>query len=382
MTPQPSTQADAEATVLVAGAGSAGHVSPMLAVARALTERYEGVRVVALGTKVGLEADLVPAAGFELLTIEKVPFPRRPNAAALQFPREFGRGLGDVRRFIRTEHVDAIAGFGGYVCPPAYLAGRHAKLPLVVHEANKRPGMANRLGVRLGARAMTAFDMSGTSGPFSQAEWVGMPKRPEIAHLDREAKRAEARESFGLDPDKPTLLVTGGSLGAQRLNETLIAAMGPLEGLGVQILHVTGKGKQIPTRGKHYVQVEYVDGMEGAYAAADFAVTRSGAGTVCELAAVGLPALFVPLPIGNGEQALNGADMVAAGGARMIKDALLTPELLVETVGECLLDTEVRGRMEKAALALGKRDAAEKVADRIAATIPALATQRPKGGAR
>lgn len=206
--------------------------------------------------------------------------------------------------------------------------------------------------------------------------------RPEIAHLDREAKRAEARESFGLDPDKPTLLVTGGSLGAQRLNETLIAAMGPLEGLGVQILHITGKGKRIPAQGKHYVQVEYVDGMEGAYAAADFALTRSGAGTVCELAAVGLPALFVPLPIGNGEQALNGADMVAAGGARMIKDALLTPELLVETVGECLLDTEVRGRMEKAALSLGKRDAAEKVADRIAATIPALATQRPKGGAR
>ena len=103
---------------------------------------------------------------------------------------------------------------------------------------------------------------------------------------------------------------------------------------------------------------------------------------MCELAAVGLPALFVPLPIGNGEQALNGADMVAAGGARMIKDALLTPELLVETVGECLLDTEVRGRMEKAALSLGKRDAAEKVADRIAATIPALAIQRPKGGAR
>ena len=103
---------------------------------------------------------------------------------------------------------------------------------------------------------MTAFDMSGTSGPFSQAEWVGMPMRPEIAHLDREAKRAEARESFGLDPDKPTLLVTGGSLGAQRLNETLIAAMGPLEGLGVQILHITGKGKRIPARGKHYVQVE------------------------------------------------------------------------------------------------------------------------------
>ncbi len=382
MTPNAHTQARTQATILVAGAGSAGHVSPMLAVARALTERYSGVRVVALGTKVGLEADLVPAAGFELLTIDKVPFPRRPNAAALRFPREFGRGLGDVRRFIRSENVDAVAGFGGYVCPPAYIAGRHAKIPLFIHEANKRPGMANKLGVRLGARAMTAFDMSDTSGPLSKAEWVGMPMRSEIALLDREARRARARESFGLDPERPTLLVTGGSLGAQRLNETLALAIAPLEGLGVQILHVTGKGKKVPASGKHYVQVEYVNGMEDAYAASDFAVTRSGAGTVCELAAVGLPALFVPLPIGNGEQALNGADMVEAGGARMIKDALLTPELLLETVAECLLDTEVRQRMENAALALGKRDAAEKVADRIAASIPALATQRPKGGAR
>lgn len=382
MTVNPSNQAHREATVLVAGAGSAGHVSPMLAVARALRERYEGVRVVALGTQVGLEADLVPAAGFELFTIEKVPFPRRPNAAALRFPREFGRGLGDVRRLIRNEGVDAVAGFGGYVCPPAYIAGRHAKLPLVIHEANKRPGMANKLGARLGAQVMTAFDMSDSSGPLSKAEWVGMPMRPEIASLDRKAHRAAARESFGLDPDRPTLLVTGGSLGAQRLNEVLASAIAPLEGLGVQILHVTGKGKKIAASGKHYVQVEYVNGMEDAYAAADFAITRSGAGTVCELAAVGLPALFVPLPIGNGEQALNGADMVEAGGARMIKDALLTPELLIEIVAECLLDPEVRTRMETSALALGKRDAAEKVADRIAASIPALASQRPQGGAR
>ncbi|MDO5646189.1 MAG: undecaprenyldiphospho-muramoylpentapeptide beta-N-acetylglucosaminyltransferase [Dermabacter sp.] len=374
MTPRRSSpDAPAHApTVLVAGGGSAGHVSPMLATAEALRVRYPAVRVLALGTAEGLEADLVPAAGFDLLTIQKVPFPRRVNRAAAAFPRDFAREVRRVRGYLEEFGVDAIAGFGGYVCPPAYLAGMRTGRPLVIHEANKRPGLANRLGARRAAHVATAFDVDDARGGMARAVTLGMPMRSQIATLDRGARRAEARASFGLEAERPTLLVTGGSLGALRLNETLVAALPGLAEAGVQVLHITGRGKRIEASGAHYHQVEYVTAMEDAYAAADFAVTRSGAGTVSELAAVGLPALFVPLPIGNGEQALNGNDVVAAGGARMIADADLTPDALIATVRECLVNPEILASMSEAARRFGVRDAAERLADLIASTIPAL----------
>lgn len=361
-------------TILVAGGGSAGHVSPMLATARALVTRYPQVRVVALGTADGLEATLVPEAGFELLTIDKVPFPRRPSLAALKFPFAFAAQLRSVRGLLRDHNVVAIAGFGGYVCPPAYIAGALARIPIALHEANKRPGLANILGAKVAKVVATAFEPTSEGRSLPGAVRVGMPMRPGIAHLDRAAARNRARDRFGLDPDLPTLLVTGGSLGAVRLNDTVVAALPALEKMGVQVLHVTGRGKQIDAAGRYYRQVEYVDAMEDAYAAADFAVTRSGAGTVCELAAVGLPALFVPLPVGNGEQALNGKDVVAAGGARMIDDSALTPDEFVAVVRECLVDAQTRSAMAVAAARFGVTDAAERLADMIAGLIPGIGT--------
>ena len=369
-------------TIVVAGGGSAGHVSPMLATAKALVKRYPEARVLALGTKDGLEADLVPAAGFELLTIDKVPFPRRPGLAALRFPFAFAKQIATVRSLLRNHRVNAIAGFGGYVCPPAYIAGALARIPIALHEANKHPGLANLLGARVAKVVASAFDPVSGGRSLPGAVRVGMPMRETIAHLDRAARREDAQRSFGLDPSLPTLLVTGGSLGAVALNETLVAALPELEQLGVQVLHVTGRGKRVEASGAHYHQVEYVQAMEDAYAAADFAVTRSGAGTVCELAAVGLPALFIPLPIGNGEQALNGADVVAAGGARMIPDAELTVAGLVTTVRECLLQPDVNSEMSASARHFGVTDAAERLADMIAAQIPPRESKTAKDRSR
>ncbi|MGY5763806.1 undecaprenyldiphospho-muramoylpentapeptide beta-N-acetylglucosaminyltransferase [Brachybacterium sp. DNPG3] len=345
--------------VLLAGGGSAGHVSPLLATAARITAQTPEAEVLVLGTADGLEADLVPAAGYELITIEKVPFPRRPNGAAVRFPARFTGSLREVRGILRERRIDVVAGFGGYVCPPAYLMAAREGIPLVVHEANRRPGLANRLGARRAAAVLTAFDGSSLPG----ARRIGMPMREGIAQLDRGARCAKAREALGLAPDLPTLLVTGGSLGAQRLNEALAAAADEIIAAGAQILHVTGRGKAeglVDRPG--YRVVEYVRAMEDAYAAADLAVTRSGAGTVCELTAVGLPAVLVPLPIGNGEQALNGQDVVAAGGALMIEDAALDAAQLTGTVLPLLLDAERLQAMSAAATAFGITDAAEVLA--------------------
>ncbi|MGO1285759.1 MAG: undecaprenyldiphospho-muramoylpentapeptide beta-N-acetylglucosaminyltransferase [Brachybacterium sp.] len=346
--------------ILLAGGGSAGHVSPLLATAAQITRRSPEAEVLVLGTQEGLEADLVPAAGYELVTIEKVPFPRRPNGAALRFPGRFGGSLRQVRNLLKERQIDVVAGFGGYVCPPAYLAAASLRRPLVVHEANRRPGLANRLGARRAAAVLTAFD--GSSLP--RARRIGMPMREEIAHLDRAAHRDEALRGFGLDPARPVLLATGGSLGALRLNTAVAEAAESFLEAGVQILHVTGRGKSegLPERDGYRV-VEYVSAMEDAYAAADLALTRSGAGTVCELTAVGLPAVLVPLPIGNGEQALNGQEVVAAGGALMVADADLDAAHLRSQVLPLLRDRSRLTAMADAARAFGITDAAEVMAD-------------------
>ncbi|WP_114855857.1 undecaprenyldiphospho-muramoylpentapeptide beta-N-acetylglucosaminyltransferase [Brachybacterium sp. YJGR34] len=348
--------------ILLAGGGSAGHVSPLLATAAQISRRTPGAEVLVLGTREGLEADLVPAAGYELATIEKVPFPRRPDAAALRFPRRFAATLREVRSLLREREIDVVAGFGGYVCPPAYLAAAAQRTPLVVHEANRRPGLANRLGSRRAAAVLTAFEGSSLRG----ARRIGMPMREGIAHLDRAAHREAAVTGFGLDPDRPVLLATGGSLGAQRLNAAVSAAAEQIVASGAQILHVTGRGKaEGLTERPGYRVVEYVSAMEDAYAAADLALTRSGAGTVSELTAVGLPAVLVPLPIGNGEQALNGQEVVAAGGALMVDDAELDAARLQQLVIPLLGDPERRAAMAASARAFGITDAAEVMADLV-----------------
>lgn len=346
--------------VLLAGGGSAGHVSPLLATAARIREQAPQAQIVVLGTASGLEADLVPAAGFELVTIEKVPFPRRPGGAAVRFPARLAGSVREVRALLRDRGIDVVAGFGGYVCPPAYLAAAASRIPLVVHEANRRPGLANRLGAVRAAAVLTALDGTRLRG----ARRIGMPMREGIAHLDRAARRDGAVQEFGLDPARPVLLVTGGSLGAQRLNDAVCEAAPAFLEAGAQILHITGRGKaEDLTPRPGYRVVEYVRAMEDAYATADLALTRSGAGTVCELTAVGLPAVLVPLPIGNGEQALNGQDVVSAGGALMIEDAQITASRLVEQVLPLLLDQERRAAMTAASRRFGIPDAAERLAE-------------------
>ncbi len=362
------------ACVVLAGGGSAGHVSPLLAVADALTARHPNLRITAMGTEAGLEARLIPARGYELATIPKVVFPRRVSRAVLRLPADLGGAVSAAAAILRNAQADVLVGFGGYVSSPAYLAARRLGIPIVVHEGNARPGLANRLGARLTEYVATTFD----STRLPHAQVLGMPLRRTITTLDRAAQRHAARVEFGLEPDRPTLLVTGGSLGAQRLNEAFAKSASALTGAGIQVLHVSGAGKGFdpgPALGRgRYVVLPYVDAMERAYAAADLVVARAGANTVCELSAVGLPAVLVPLPIGNGEQRLNAAGLVAAGGAQLIDDARFTAEWIVRTLVPLALDGPRVAAMAQASAATGHRDA--DVA--VATLVEAAASRQPK----
>ena len=343
--------------VVLAGGGSAGHVSPLLSTADALRRLAPDVGLSALGTSEGLESRLVPAAGLAFTVVPKVPLPRRPTLDLLRVP---GRLLSAVRsagRHLEEVNASVVVGFGGYVTVPAYLAARRRGIPIVVHEANVRAGIANRLGARW-ARVVAVTVPTG----LPREQVVGLPLRREITVLagdpDRPAARAAARAHLGLRPDGPVLLVTGGSLGARRLNQAVAGAAQALVAGGVQVLHVTGdrNAEDVaaalgpPPDGYHLVP--YLEGMQNAYAASDLVLCRAGMNTCAELAVVGLPAVYVPLPIGNGEQALNARPTVEAGGGLLVADDEVDTDYVLSTVLPLLLDADRLTAMADAARAL------------------------------
>ncbi|HEX2895977.1 MAG TPA: undecaprenyldiphospho-muramoylpentapeptide beta-N-acetylglucosaminyltransferase [Marmoricola sp.] len=362
--------------VLLAGGGTAGHTSPLLATADALRRRHPDLEITCLGTARGLETTLIPAAGYPLELVPPVPLSRSINADLFRTPWRLGASVRETGAVLDRLGPDVVVGFGGYVSVPAYLAARRRRLPLVVHEGNALAGLANKLGARLTRHVATSFPDT----PLPHAVYTGLPIRRMIATLDRPALRAEARAFFGLDADRPTLLVTGGSQGALRLNTTVAACASDLAGAGVQVLHVAGPKGEVNVQGATgappYVVERYVDRMDLAYAAADAIVCRAGSNTVTEVAGVGLPAVFVPLPIGNGEQALNARPVVDAGGALLVADAAFTPEWFRAHVPSLLGDPGRLATMSRAAAGVMRLDADERLADLIEAAA------EPRGGGR
>jgi UDP-N-acetylglucosamine--N-acetylmuramyl-(pentapeptide) pyrophosphoryl-undecaprenol N-acetylglucosamine transferase len=353
-------------TALLAGGGTAGHVNPLLALADHWRSVEPDAQLLVLGTAEGLEARLVPARGYELLTIPRVPFPRRPDRAALAFPGRFRSAVRRTRQLIRERGVEVVVGFGGYAAAPAYVAARLERVPIIAHEANARPGIANRLAVMLGGRAAVTF--AGT--PLRGARLVGMPLRREIVTLDRPAMRATARRELELDPDRPLLLVTGGSTGAQRLNETLTASAARLLGTGWQVLHLTGTGRGGEDPGlPGYRTLAYADRMDLVFAATDLVLCRAGAATVSELAALGLPAVLVPYAAGNGEQRLNARELVEAGGAVLLPDDELTVDWVAASLVPLLERRDEIARMAAAAASVGHRDGAESLLALVRASL-------------
>ncbi|MGV1005373.1 MAG: undecaprenyldiphospho-muramoylpentapeptide beta-N-acetylglucosaminyltransferase [Candidatus Nanopelagicales bacterium] len=351
--------------VVLAGGGTAGHIEPALNTADALRRRLPEVLITALGTEKGLESRLVPSRGYELALIPPVPLPRKPSAELLTLPARLRRAMAATRRVLQPPEgpaADVVAGFGGYVALPAYLAARRAGIPVVIHEANAKPGLANRVGARL-----TPYVAEAVAGSLPNAVRLGIPLRQAISGLDRSAERSPARAALELEPERPTLLVFGGSQGAVRINNALYAALPAVLERGWQILHAVGVNNfaTAPRGIAHYHPVPYLDRMELAYAAADLVVSRSGALTCAELAAVGLPAIYVPFPIGNGEQRLNALPVVQAGGGVLVADERFTGDRLAGEFAKLAQAPDLLAEMGRAAAAHGVRDADDRLADLV-----------------
>lgn len=335
-------------------------------VADAIRRRDPEARITAIGTARGLDTTLIPARGYSLELIPPVPLPRKPNLDLLRTPGRVAAAVEAAGTVLDRVGAKVVVGFGSYVALPTYLAARKRKIPIVVHEANARAGVANRIASHLTTEVFTAS----ASVKIAHAHPVGMPLRPAIAQLDRAAECAEARARLGLDPHRPTLLVTGGSQGAVRINQAMLGAQRELAESGIQVLHIPGPKNPVtaPARAAGeapYVVLPYLEDMATGYAAADLVLCRSGAMTVAELTAVGLPACYVPLPLRGGEQGTNAEPIVAAGGGLLVADGQLTPDWIVANVPPILLDRQRLAGMSRAAQRTGARDAADVMATRI-----------------
>ena len=352
-------------SVILAGGGTAGHVSPLLAVAEALNGRCA---ITCVGTSGGLEASLVPAAGLDLRLIDATWLPRSLTLDLVKLPWRVLRAVRQATRIIDDVKPGVVVGFGGYVSMPVYLAARRRRVPIVMHEQNALPGLANRLMARRAAACLTTFP--GT--PLPGAECVGLPVRGALAALaedGRESRRVSSRKALGLPETGPVLLVSGGSLGAKTLNDATRGARDQLLASGVSVVHVWGRqnfpdaAAVIKAGAARYVPLSYVDDMAEVYAAADLMLARAGAATVAETAMVGLPCLFVPFPYGNGEQRLNTAPLVEAGAGLQIDNGDLTPARLLEVALPLLADNARLQSMGEAARTLMLPGASERVAD-------------------
>lgn len=355
-------------SVVLAGGGTAGHTSPLIATAEQLRRLDPAGTVLCIGTAKGLETRVIPEAGLELRLIPPVPMPRHLTAELLRVPFRLRDAVRQAGRVLDDAGAEVVVGFGGYVSMPAYLAARTRHVPVVIHEQNVLPGLANRVASRFAAAVLTSFPDTRLRG----ARQVGLPVRTAIAELaeqGRAARRPEARARYGLREDLPVLLVSGGSSGARSINLAVAAARDGLLAAGIQVLHVLGvknfhdeKTVVDESTGAGYHPLAYVNDMENAYAAADFMLARSGAGTVVETATVGLPSLMVPLPIGNGEQARNARPLVDAGAAVLVPDAELDGARLLDELVPLLTDPERMARMGAAAQAIMPPGAAGRVA--------------------
>jgi UDP-N-acetylglucosamine--N-acetylmuramyl-(pentapeptide) pyrophosphoryl-undecaprenol N-acetylglucosamine transferase len=317
-----------------------------------------------VGSAKGLEGTLIPAAGLELRQVPAYQLPRSVSVDLAKTPVRMLRSMRAGRAVLDDVNADVVVGFGGYVSVPAYLAAWRRDTPIVIHELNVPPGVANRLGMRFTRHVAVGFPFQPQVSPLlAHARLVGVPLRRQIATLDRFASQRGAREHFGLDPDRPTLFVFGASQGARSINLAVAGAARALTSAGIQVLHVIGARNEPVTVPADlpapYVMVPYIADMELGYAAADLVLGRGGGMTLAEVTTVGLPAIYVPLPYGNGEQRRNALPVVEAGGGLLVDDADLTVEWIERTVVELLTDRARLSAMAERASRFGRRDGDE-----------------------
>jgi UDP-N-acetylglucosamine--N-acetylmuramyl-(pentapeptide) pyrophosphoryl-undecaprenol N-acetylglucosamine transferase len=347
--------------VVIAGGGTAGHVNPALALAEAL-----GDEVSFVGTSKGAEARLVPGAGRPLSMLEVRGFDRSRPWAFPAVALRAVRATQQARRILSEQRPAVVVGMGGYVSLPVGLAARSKRIPLVLHEQNIVLGLANKVLCRFADAVAVSFEDTLTD-VGSRGEYVGNPVPSRLVHFDRDAARAAGARRFDLDPEKPTLLVFGGSLGAKTINEAA-------DGLRAawrdrpdrQVLHISGSAQpqlDSDAGALAFRSVPYVEDMTEAYALADLALCRGGATTVAEITVARVPAIIVPYPYHRDRQQERHAQVLERAGAGVsLPDNEASAQRVAELADALLADPDRLRAMSTAAGGLARPDAASALA--------------------
>jgi UDP-N-acetylglucosamine--N-acetylmuramyl-(pentapeptide) pyrophosphoryl-undecaprenol N-acetylglucosamine transferase len=329
------------ATIVLAGGGTAGHIEPALAVARSWHLAHPDDLIVFIGTEGGLENEIIPAAGFTVSHIPKVVVARSPSLTWLRVPAQLLKAVRESRIILRN--ADLLIGFGGYVSAPAYLAARITGLPTVIHEANAKPGWANRLGALMTPYKAVAQPVD--SREFRDALLTGIPLRSDVAaaftasRSDFKGARIGAKKRLGFNEKAPLIFIMGGSQGSAAINSIIASSLANLL-TDFEVIHSVGGKNQLPLASSGYQPVSYIDDMATAYLAADLIIGRSGAITCAEVNALGKYAIFIPLAIGNGEQARNADFLIEQGRALLVPQSEFSAQWLIKNLPSALTKSQ------------------------------------------
>ncbi len=356
---------------LITGGGTGGHIYPALAIARGLQERYQNIELLYVGTKKGLEADIVPKEGIAFKTVEVEGLQRKLSLRLFSAGFKVTKGFIQAQSIVREFKPDIVIGTGGYVCGPVVLAAALRKIPTLIHEQNAYPGITNKLLGRFVDKIAVTFPESiKYFSDQKKVEVTGLPIRPEVLQIDKQ----DGYNKLGLDPAKKTILVVGGSRGARTLNQAMVQVIKDYQDRkNIQVIHVTGnldyqdalkrmsdQGISMDNHG-NISTIPYLYDMAYALNVTDLIIGRAGATTLSEITALGIPSILIPYPYASeNHQEYNARALETKGAAIVIKDSELNGEILLRQINE-LLNTDKLGKMAENSRQLGKPDALESI---------------------
>ncbi len=352
--------------ILLSGGGTGGHIYPAVAIANELKARHPEAKFLFVGARGRMEMEKIPQLGFEIEGLNISGIQRSLSLKNLAFPFKLLQSLLAAGKIVKTFRPNVVIGTGGYASGPTLYMASLRKIPSLIQEQNSYPGITNRLLAKKADKICVAYDGLEKYFPPEKIIKTGNPVRQDL--LDIEGKRKEALEHFGLDPNRKTLVVIGGSLGAKVINETLAKHLDELLGTGLQIIWQTGRlyYERFRKLGEHEgVQLrEFIQKMDLLYAAADLIISRAGAGTISELCIVGKPVIFIPSPnVAEDHQTKNALSIVEQDAALMIRETEL--ERFMPTLHELVDDEKRRTRLSLNIKKLALPDATRRIADEV-----------------
>ena len=333
--------------ILISGGGTGGHIFPAVSIANALKRRDPGAEILFVGAEDRMEMERVPAAGYEIIGLPVAGFDRRHLLRNFKVLLKLWKSMRKARAIVRDFKPDIAVGVGGYASGPTLKAAQKAGVPTLLQEQNSYAGVTNKLLGKKAARVCVAYEGMDRFFPGADIVMTGNPVRKDL--LDNPLTPAKAREGFGLDPLKPTVLVVGGSLGALTLNESMEQGLASLNKAGIQVIWQTGKnfgdrGAKAAKGLEGVVVTPFISDMGKAYAAASLVVSRAGAGSISDLELLGKPAILVPSPnVAEDHQTKNARALSDRGAALFIADSEAR-EKLVPAIGQLLTEP---GRLEE-----------------------------------